>query len=74
MKAHFANEETYMEEHGSTRLENHRILHEILLADLDRLIAESRKDNFHYLREDLEFDIKPWLVEHIVNIDKKISA
>lgn len=74
VQAHFANEEAYMERTGSPRLENHRILHDILLTDLDRLIAESRQDEFHYLREDLEYDIKPWLVEHIVNIDKKLPS
>jgi hemerythrin len=74
VKAHFASEESYLERIGSFRLESHRILHEILYSDLEVMIAEARRDNFRFLFEDLECSFMPWLVEHIRNVDSRLTA
>ena len=44
-----------------------------ILASNRLLIDDSRRERFHFLKEDLEFDIKPWLVEHILNVDKNLA-
>lgn len=72
VKKHFASEEAYLERTGSRRLEDHRHMHLTLLEDFEQIIADSRRDGFHFIREDMEAEIAPWLVQHIVNFDKKL--
>ncbi|MEO5338488.1 MAG: hypothetical protein H7841_16615 [Magnetospirillum sp. WYHS-4] len=73
VKAHFASEEAFLERIGSSRLESHRMLHEILYSDLLVMIAEARRDEFRFLCEDLECSLTPWLVEHIRNVDSRLG-
>lgn len=70
---HFAWEERYMVTHNPSRLTSHRALHEILVGQLDEVVEEMRADRFRHLDEALKDRVIPWLVEHIVNVDKRIG-
>lgn len=71
---HFAAEDTFLKETGNPRYENHKALHEILLKDLDEILTRVRQTGFTYLREELELDIRPWLLEHIQNVDSRMKG
>jgi hemerythrin len=73
VEEHFAWEERYMVTHNPSRLASHRALHEILVGQLDEVVEEMRADRFRHLDEVLKDRVVPWLVEHIVNVDKRID-
>lgn len=71
--AHFAWEEGYMARQGIASLDSHRTLHEILVGQLDEMVAELRAARFSFFQEALQRRFLPWLVEHIVNVDKRLA-
>jgi hemerythrin len=70
---HFRTEEGIMEQSGYKELEEHRDEHErfvdqILLFDLDIILATEG------LAWDMLYFLRGWLTNHILQVDKKFSA
>lgn len=73
--SHFAREEEFMEKIGYPELERHRELHRNLVEDVQRLRQrQSIQDDACQFGEDLSGFLANWLVNHILQEDKKIEA
>ncbi|MEO5335554.1 MAG: hemerythrin domain-containing protein [Magnetospirillum sp. WYHS-4] len=73
VERHFRWEEAFMHGQGSVRLDAHRTLHEILLAQFDEMVVEVTGLRSAFFVQALQRRFLPWLVEHIVNVDKRMA-
>ena len=70
---HFATEEKYMKEINYSGLKEQQIAHEQFIKKLDDYNLNTIDDNQDAsIRDLLEF-LNSWLVNHIINMDKKIG-
>jgi hemerythrin len=70
---HFATEEKYMKEINYAGLKEQQIAHEQFIKKLDDYNLNTIDDNQDAsIRDLLEF-LNSWLVNHIINMDKKIG-
>ena len=67
---HFRDEEKYMESIGYDDLERHRLIHENLLAELEKHSSDFKKHH-NGLSEDFFYFLRYWLSTHIQHIDRK---
>lgn len=72
-RSHFVAEEALMNMYGVPTLGIHRVLHENLEHELDRIIEAHRKKGFCDVDAALQRRLKVWLVDHIVNVDRDIA-
>lgn len=70
-KIHFRNEEMYMERIGYPDLEHHKQCHEELIERMTSAVTST--DNLNDLVHQLKRLMVVWVVEHIINEDKKIA-
>lgn len=73
MQAHFALEEHVMQENKYPYFTEHRLEHVKLLDTLTEQMVkfESNPDSVDF--EDTERNLKKWIVQHIINSDRKMS-
>lgn len=71
-RQHFDLEEAHMKAIGFPDLDGHRLLHNKLLSDLNAITENffAKKDAF----EDFKSFLYNWLVEHVLQRDKKYFA
>lgn len=69
---HFRNEEAYMERIGYPGLEEHKERHKELIERMEAVITQNTTldDLVHQLKRLMVV----WVIEHIINEDKKIAA
>jgi hemerythrin len=69
---HFRNEEAYMERIGYPGLEEHKERHKELIERMEAVITQNTAldDLVHQLKRLMVV----WVIEHIINEDKKIAA
>lgn len=69
---HFRNEEAYMERIGYPGLEEHKKRHKELIKRMEAVITQNTAldDLVHQLKRLMVV----WVIEHIINEDKKIAA
>ncbi len=73
-RVHFADEENYMREIGYEGLAKQEILHQQFIDKLNELDLNDVDDNQEaYLYDFLEY-LQNWLINHILKVDKLISA
>jgi len=70
---HFRDEETYMAEINYPELEEHKIEHKALIKEVADFLVKRAEDNNFDSFELLLF-LKEWLIDHILQSDKKIKA
>ncbi|SHI92905.1 hemerythrin [Malonomonas rubra DSM 5091] len=70
---HFQHEEKLMQEYGFPGLEEHRQIHQQLRDSVDDMISRNSSDPQQLAKELLAF-LRVWLLEHIVNVDKKYGV
>lgn len=70
---HFRDEEDYMAEINYPELEAHKIEHEALIKEVANFLVKRAEDNDFDSFELLLF-LKEWLIDHILQSDKKIKA
>jgi hemerythrin len=70
-KIHFRNEEMYMERIGYPDLDHHKQCHVELMERMT--LAVTSPDNLNDLVHQLKRLMVVWVVEHIINEDKKIA-
>ena len=73
-KFHFQDEELYMENIHYEGLEAQRRAHEAFVSRLEEMDLEHIDDNQQETLEDMMEFLTEWLVNHILNSDKKIGA
>lgn len=73
-KVHFADEEEYMEKVGYAGLEAQKKAHAGFVAKLEELELEDFDDNQQQVLMDIMDFLCTWLVQHILQMDKKITA
>ncbi|AXH16257.1 bacteriohemerythrin [Malaciobacter mytili] len=73
VKSHFSNEESYMRKIGYPELDNHKILHKMLINLLNNLIKNINNLEFEEIKEELFKFIEEYFVNHIILEDKKIQ-
>jgi len=67
---HFAHEEKLMTEYGYAGLEEHKKEHRDLIQAVQELKEKSSSDTEDLARQLLKF-LRYWVLEHIVEVDKK---
>ena len=72
-REHFRHEETLMAEYHYPALDEHRRVHQELVAAVHRLKEDAQTDKENLARELLQL-LRNWLLGHIVNVDKKYGA
>ena len=70
-KYHFETEENYMIKHSYEGYSEHVSLHEQLVGELSEFLIQRGAESKYDLAEIFMF-LKHWLVDHILNEDKKI--
>ncbi|MHA1597523.1 MAG: bacteriohemerythrin [Alphaproteobacteria bacterium] len=70
---HFRREEVIMEACGDPGLEEHRVLHQDLAAQISYLEKKRRKDRGPERLGQLRKFLQDWLFNHIINVDTGIS-
>lgn len=70
-RAHFAREEAMMTAAEARDLDTHRILHEHLLEDLERVMVQHAEGRYLDLEDLLQTYLKFWLIDHIRNVDAR---
>ena len=75
-RAHFEAEEKFMLEHGYPGYQMHKVMHELLLQQLEDVLTLESGDYEQPWIERLEHAefLHAWLVAHILDEDKKIGA
>jgi len=75
-RAHFETEEKFMLEHGYPGYQMHKVMHELLLQQLEDVLTLESNDFEQPWIERLEQAdfLHAWLVAHILDEDKKIGA
>lgn len=73
-KVHFADEEQYMEQIGYAGLEAQKKAHAGFVAKLEELELEDFDDNQQQVLMDIMDFLCTWLVQHIMQMDKKIPV
>ncbi len=69
-KQHLSDEEKLMQQAGYRDLSAHNLVHQKLLADLDKLLQRFRAKEAD-IEMEVVFFLKNWLVGHIFSIDKR---
>jgi len=72
MQAHFALEESVMNEHAYPHYDEHKAEHEALLDTVTGFIVRFEKEG-EDVGEALEARLDEWIVRHIVTYDRKMS-
>lgn len=67
---HFQHEETLMAEYHFSGLDEHRKIHQALIAKVDEFRQRSEAGEEGVAQELLKF-LRLWLLEHIVEVDKQ---
>lgn len=73
-RVHFADEEEYMEKISYDGLEAQKKAHAGFIAKLEELELEDFDDNQQQVLMDIMDFLCTWLVQHILQMDKKIPA
>ena len=75
-RAHFETEEQFMLEHSYPGYQMHKVMHELLLQQLEDVLTLESGDHEQPWIERLEHAdfLHAWLVTHILDEDKKIGA
>ena len=73
MQAHFALEEHVMKERGYEFFDEHKREHEALLNSYTEDMAQFLNDTGVSASTPIEDSLKRWIVDHILNSDKKMS-
>ncbi len=73
VKSHFTNEEAYMKKIEYPDLDNHKILHKMLINLLNNLIKNINNLEFEEIKEELFKFIEEYFINHIILEDKKIQ-
>ena len=73
MRAHFALEERVMKEHGYEFFDEHKREHEALLDSYTEDMVQFLNDTGASASTLVEDSLKHWVVDHIINSDKKMS-
>ena len=71
MKDHFTHEEDYMRSIGYPDLEEHTKIHKDIVRSMAELITKTK--NINEMKENLLVIAKKWLLDHILQEDKKIE-
>lgn len=71
-RGHFETEEKFMLEHGYPGYQMHKMMHELLLQQLEDVMTLD--SNNYVARLELADFLHAWLVSHILDEDKKIGA
>jgi len=74
MKEHFENEEDFMKSIGYPGLEEHKVIHQNIIDQVNELITHITSMNLVEFEKTLLTYIDIWLVNHIVFEDKKIMC
>jgi hemerythrin len=74
MKEHFKHEEDFMESVGYPGLEEHKVLHQSIINQINELITHITSMSLIEFEKTLLTYIDIWLVNHIVFEDKKIMC
>ena len=69
---HFATEESFMEEHGFPTAAEHRLEHNVLTLEINKLQNEHEAGNAEAAMKLLEF-LQRWQVEHILRADMQYA-
>ena len=69
-KFHFSFEEKFMEKIGFPEIEDHKKIHENFVQKLDSLALQLRQ-GIYVLNSEIIKLIENWLVDHILNEDRK---
>lgn len=72
-KTHFAREEHLMQKHHYPEFEEHKELHQQMIAEVERFVEQHKKEGHKSLAVVADF-LKDWLIHHINGTDKKYSA
>jgi hemerythrin-like metal-binding protein/PAS domain S-box-containing protein len=70
---HFRREEAVMEVCGYPDLEQHRVLHENLAAQVNKISDRWKKDRNPETLHHLQKFLRDWLINHIMMVDTKIT-
>jgi hemerythrin len=73
MQAHFALEEHVMEEHRYPFFDEHKREHEKLLDSYTEYMMQILNDTVVSYSSPIEDALKHWVMNHIINSDKKMS-
>ena len=73
IQAHFALEEHFMKEHEYPYFAQHKAEHDLLLDEYTARMIEFRRDERADDRDAMEAVLRGWIVDHIINSDKKMS-
>ena len=73
MQSHFALEEHVMKERGYEFFDEHKREHEALLNSYTEDMAQFLNDTGVSASTPIEDSLKHWVVDHIINSDKKMS-
>jgi len=71
-KTHFAYEEGLMSKYGYPGFEAHKVKHQEMIDEVQKLMAEYEQDPDHAMQHGLNF-LKQWLIRHINGTDKEYS-
>lgn len=71
-KYHFKREEDLMQQHGYPDFENHRNLHNRMIAEVESYLKSYETDREGTI-ERLAFFLKNWLIKHIKGTDQEYS-
>lgn len=71
-KIHFRNEEAYMERIGFKELQEHKQRHSELIDRMNAVLTENK--SLDGLVHQLKRLMVIWVIEHIINEDKKIAS
>ena len=73
-KVHFKDEEEYMERIGYDGIEAQKTAHDIFTTRLDKMDLSEIDENQQETLEELMVFLTEWLINHILQMDKKIGA
>ena len=73
MQAHFALEEKVMRDRHYPYFAEHKESHDAFLDDFVETMKGFRSEPGLAFREELERELKNWIVDHVLNEDKKMS-
>ena len=69
---HFRNEEAYMEHIGYPGLKEHKVRHKELIQRMEAVVTQNTE--LDELVHQLKRLMVVWVIEHIINEDKRIAA
>ncbi len=72
-KNHFRREEELMEKHQFPGLQAHRLQHQEMIGEVDRLVSAYQKDRDATIEGAISY-LQTWLLRHINGTDKEYSA